>query len=243
LHKTIFCAQKQDLLQDDFMPASLQRTSLASQAYEALRSSIVSGQLQPGEKLKIDVLRQSHALSSSPLREALNRLVADGLVTADEGKGFRASEISTDDLRDLTTCRTIQEVGAFGAAIERGDDAWEAHVVGSFHQLQKIEIQISQGLATRDDVWTDRHKTFHMALIAACGSERLAASCANLFDQSERYRRLSAGVRERPRDTVGEHQTLVQCVLQRDPQKGRELLRQHIEKTTENLLLFFEQRR
>lgn len=208
---------------------------LAAQAYQALRSSIISCTLAPGEKLKLGTLQKAHKFSSSPLREALNRLVAEGLVTNDERKGFRAASMSVADLADLTLCRTVEEANAFELSVRHGDDAWEAEVVASFHRLEKLERQINQGKAARDDKWTELHKAFHVTLISACGSERLIRSCENHFDQSERYRRLSAKVRGQARNTVSEHKALMECVLNRTPEKARKLLIEHIEKTSANV--------
>jgi DNA-binding GntR family transcriptional regulator len=219
---------------------AVRNNPLAAQAYEALRSSIITCELAPGMRLKLDTLQKTHKFSSSPLREALNRLVAEGLVTNDERKGFRAATMSAADLADLTLCRTLEEAGAFELSVKHGDDAWEARVVASFHRLEKLERQINQGQAARDDKWTELHKAFHIALISACGSERLIRNCENHFDQSERYRRLSARVRGKPRNTVLEHKALMECVLKRKPEKARALLIEHIEKTSANVARYFK---
>ncbi|MDT2022627.1 FCD domain-containing protein [Methylocella sp. CPCC 101449] len=215
---------------------------LASQAYETLRASIIACEISPGEKLKIDALQKVHKFSSSPLREALNRLVAEGLVTSDDRRGFRTAPMTSADLNDLTRCRTIQEAAAFELAIQHGDDAWEASVVAAFHQLEKVERQINRGEAQRDDRWTHLHKTFHIALISACQSERLISACENHFDQSERYRRLSASVRSKSRNTVAEHKALVDCALRRDAAKARTLIVDHIEKTAANVARYLKEK-
>src|SRR5882757_8492874 len=76
--------------------------SLAERAYRIIRQQILRAEIPPGEKLKIEVLEREHALSSSPLREALNRLVAEKLVVADNNRGFREASISADEMRDIT---------------------------------------------------------------------------------------------------------------------------------------------
>ena len=74
--------------------------SLVNQGYAALRSGIVRGTYPPGVRLKLDTLQQALGVSSSPLREALNRLVAEGLVEVEEGRGFRAAQISAKEFGD-----------------------------------------------------------------------------------------------------------------------------------------------
>lgn len=210
------------------------KTPLSEQAYQIIRGRILRGITVAGEKLKIDDLQRDLEISSSPLREALNRLVAENLVTADERRGFRAAPVTIGDLMDLTTMRIVVEPGALEASMKAGSDAWESQVVAAFYRLDRIERRIAAGKASRDDEWTARHKEFHLSLISACGSERLTALCAKLFDQSERYRRLSASLRHKPRKTASEHKKLMEAALSRHP-SAASLLRRHIELTAKHV--------
>ena len=206
---------------------------LSEQAYHLIRDGILSGAIAAGEKLKIDLLQRDYRISSSPLREALNRLVAESLVIADERRGFRAAPVTAKDLMDLTAIRLVVEPGALEASIKNGSDVWEAQVVAAFYRLDRIEQKIVSGQMTRDDEWTARHKDFHMSLVSACGSERLIELCSKLFDQSERYRRLSASLRQKPRKTSDEHRNLMDAALSRGP--AMLLLRDHIARTAEHV--------
>ncbi|MFN3348878.1 GntR family transcriptional regulator [Pseudorhodoplanes sp.] len=204
---------------------------LTEHAYRLLRDRILRKSLVGGEKLKLDELQREYRLSSSPLREALNRLVAENLVIADDRRGFRAAPTTIEDLEDLTSIRIIVEPGALAASMRLGSDDWEARVVAAYHRLDLIERRIAAGELQRDDDWTERHKAFHISLASACGSGRLVELCSKLFDQSERYRRLSASLRRKPRNTIGEHTKLMEAALARD-EAAPVLLREHIERTT-----------
>ena len=208
---------------------------LSEQAYQLIRERILRGAIAAGEKLKIDALQRDHHISSSPLREALNRLVAESLVIADERRGFRAAPVTAKDLMDLTAMRLVVEPGALEASINNGSDVWEAQVVAAFYRLDRIEQKIASGEKPRDDEWTARHKDFHLSLVSACGSERLIELCSKLFDQSERYRRLSASLRQKPRNTSHEHRQLMEAALSREPAAVLQL-RGHIERTAEHVL-------
>ena len=208
---------------------------LSEQAYQLIRDRILRGTIAAGEKLKIDVLQRDYQFSSSPLREALNRLVAENLVVADERRGFRAAPVTAKDLMDLTAMRLVVEPGALQASIANGSDVWEAQVVAAFYRLDRIERKIAAGEMARDDEWTARHKDFHMSLVSACGSDRLVELCSKLFDQSERYRRLSASLRQKPRNTSEEHQKLMEAALSR-ASGAVALLRDHIERTAEHVV-------
>ena len=208
---------------------------LSEQAYLLIRQDILSGKIPAGEKLKIDVLQREYNFSSSPLREALNRLVGENLVVADERRGFRAAPLTAKDLIDLTAMRLVIETGALAASIQKGSDAWEGQVVAAFYRLDRIERRIALGETSRDDEWTSRHKEFHMSLVLACGSDRLIGLCAKLFDQSERYRRLSASLRQKPRNTMDEHREIMETALARNAQ-AVEKLRDHIDRTADHVL-------
>ena len=210
------------------------RLPLSEQAYQIIRDRILRGTTVAGEKLKIDVLQRDLEISSSPLREALNRLAAENLVVADERRGFRAAPVTISDLTDLTVMRVVVEPGALVASMKAGSDAWESQVVAAFYRLDRIERRITAGQMARDDEWTSRHKEFHISLISACRSERLVALCSRLFDQSERYRRLSASLRQKSRNTTSEHKKLMEAALSRDPGAAT-LLRQHIELTAKHV--------
>ena len=208
---------------------------LSEQAYQLIRDDILSGVIAAGGKLKIDALQRGYQISSSPLREALNRLVGESLVVADERRGFRAAPLTAKDLMDLTAMRLVVETGALDASIQQGSDAWEGQVVAAFYRLDRIERRIALGEMPRDDEWTSRHKDFHMSLVSACGSVRLIELCSKLFDQSERYRRLSASLRQQARNTVDEHRDIMEAALARDPAAVGKL-RGHIDRTAEHVL-------
>src|SRR5262245_21671231 len=112
---------------------------LVDKAFQRLRQDVLSGTFGAGMKLKVEELQEAYGYSSSPLREALSRLSQEGLVKADERRGFRVAPLSLDDLRDITRMRLMLDVPALGEAIEHGDDAWEASIVAAFYRLEKVE--------------------------------------------------------------------------------------------------------
>lgn len=208
---------------------------LGEQAFRILRRQILHGDLPPGSKLKLEELQRSTGLSSSPLREALNRLAVEGLVQAHDNRGFRAASISPADLHDVYTLRRVVEVAALERSMADGDDAWEAAALAAFHRLERVEARITSGLLALNDEWTERHRDFHLALYAACGSPRQLALIGQLFDQAERYRRLSARHRDEPRNKVGEHRALMDLALARKGEAACKALVEHMDKTEANV--------
>ncbi|RYF63001.1 MAG: GntR family transcriptional regulator, partial [Comamonadaceae bacterium] len=137
---------------------------LGDQAFGRLRQGVLAGEFAAGAKLKIEELQAAYGFSSSPLREALSRLAQEGLVRADERRGFRVAAISAQDLADITHMRTMIDVRALRESILHGDDAWEARVVGAYHRLERIEARLGDGPVILDDGWSQLHRSFHLAL-------------------------------------------------------------------------------
>lgn len=202
-------------------------------ALTKMKKAIVCCELAPGEKLKVAELSKIYGLSSSPIREALNRLTQDGVVEASDNKGFRVAPISTADFRDITRMRCLLECEALSDAIRYGDDSWEADVLGAFHRLNLMEKKLGSGVLVLDDEWSARHKAFHFSLFGACPSPLLLKMIDSLFDRAERYRRYSAKQRIRQRHKGNEHQELMDAALSRDSDKAVTLLRNHIQDTLE----------
>jgi DNA-binding GntR family transcriptional regulator len=209
--------------------------TLTEQAFQRLRRDVINGIHAPQVKLKVDELQAAYGYSSSPLREALSRLSQEGLVQMDDRRGFRVMPISSDDLGDLTHMRLMVEVPALRAAIEVGDDGWEAAVVAAAHRLERVEAQLGDGQLVLDDAWSQLHRDFHMGLLAGCPSKRQVALCASLFDQAERYRRFSARYRVASRAKNREHKRLLKAVLARDADTACALLAEHVQGTQRNV--------
>lgn len=210
---------------------------LTEVAFRRLRWDVLAGTFQAGNKLKLEELQEQYGLSSSPLREALSRLAQEGLVRADERRGFRVAPLSLADLSDITRMRLMLDTEALGSAIDSGDDEWEGALVAAFHRLEKVEGKLTDGPVLLNDEWSELHRVFHAALIGACTSARLKMWSASLFDQAERYRRVSARLRQTARRKTNEHRKIMDATLRRDRDTACELLADHIRGTQKNVEL------
>ena len=208
---------------------------LVDQAFQRLRHDVLTGTFAGGTKLKVEELQTAYGFSSSPLREALSRLSQEGLVRADERRGFRVAALSPEDLGDITRMRLMLDVQALHEAIEHGDDAWEAAIVAAYYRLEKVESRLPEGPVILDEEWSTLHRDFHAALLAACPSQRQLAWSASLFDQAERYRRFSARYRKAARRKSNEHKRIMDATLRRDAETACALLSDHILGTQRNV--------
>jgi DNA-binding GntR family transcriptional regulator len=203
----------------------------SDRAYAAIRARILLGDLPPGEKLRVEALQRDLSLSSTPVREALNRLTSERLVSFEENRGFRTVPLLAADLRDIIRLRIVVEADALRDAIAHGDDAWEAGIVSADYRLTQYEKRNR----TSGEDWTALHKAFHLSLLAACSYPRLLALCNQLFDETERYRRFAVRVGLPKREVGVEHALMMQAVLQRDADQACRLLTEHITGTADRV--------
>lgn len=211
-------------------------SSLTQGAYERLRADLLACRLLPGARLKINDLCQSLQVSLSAVREALARLTAEGLVVAEPQRGFRVAPISAAELHDLTQVRTQIEGACLYRAIAAGDVAWETRVVAAHHRLTRTPERQPGDPRRMNEDWSAAHDAFHEALTSACDSPWLLRLRRILYDQTERYRRLSVPLAETTRDIGGEHRAIMQAVLARDAADASTLLGRHFALTTSVLL-------
>ena len=204
---------------------------VAERAYRALRQAIVRGDFEPGMRLRVEELSRRFSVSSSPVREALNRLSEQGLVRALENRGFRVAPLTAAGVSDLARVRTLVECEALRDAIVHGTDAWESQAVAAGHALGLAERRLGDQPRTLDDDWAARHRAFHLSLYAGCTSPLLLDMADVLFDNAERYRRWAARWRQTPRHKHDEHQQLLAAAISRDTNRAVELLRTHITHT------------
>jgi len=201
-----------------------------------LRAAILRGEIAPGAKLKLEDLRERFGVSLSPLREALSRLAAEGLVLAESQRGYRLPEVSGERLAEVITLRCQLEPFALAESIRRGSDEWEERLVAVFHRLSKIERGEQRAARARVENWEKAHREFHEALISACGMPILLQFCSVLNDFSDRYRRLFLARNPLDRNVHGEHRAILDAALARKAARAAALLRRHVERTGANVL-------
>lgn len=206
--------------------------TLASTVYEQLRSDILAGHLQPGSKLRLHELKQHYNAGNSPIREALNRLLANGMVVREENRGFRVSPASIEELQELIRTRCWLETIALRESIRRGDARWEERVVVAFHWLSQVTRSGNEP-TYGSPTWEEHHRQFHLSLLSACGSNILLGYCTDLFEQTLRYRNLAAVVAYRERHELEEHRAIYDAVIRRDADEAVRLLTAHYQVTAD----------
>jgi DNA-binding GntR family transcriptional regulator len=202
--------------------------TLFEAAYRQLRRDIINGRYRPGEKLRVEHLKDIYQVSGGTLREALALLVSDSLVVSQGQRGFRVAPLSLTDLEDLTQTRVLLECTSLRSSIALGDDAWEASVVSAFHKLSRAEERLKDDPKGTFDEWEKCNREFHAALVSACPSWWLHRLRTLLYQQTERYRRLSAVNGPPPDDVHDEHREIFEAAIKRDTQRAVAALEAHI---------------
>jgi len=200
----------------------------------ALREEILDGKLRPGDRLHIDDTRRRFHVSLSPLREALSRLSVEGLVVAEDQRGFRVAPVSVENCREVTRLRCMLETMALREAITKAEPAWRQEVCSAWEALERC----SHG--PRDAIWERTHEDFHITLIGGCRLPMLVDFIVGLHNRSDRYRRLFLRKREPDRNALSEHESIVLAALDGEAELAAALLGQHIRRTGAKVVEFIE---
>lgn len=220
------------------IPKRKGRMTTSSRIYDTLRQDLVNGRFEAGEKVAISSLKARYDVGLSPLREALNRLAAYGLLIQENQRGFRVPRLDRDELDDIAGMRRELEGMALERAIARGDAEWESELLAAAHRLKRADQAPESG-----DEWERLHGRFHRTLVAPCGSAWLLRFIEQLHDQFDRYRRLAPEAPEVRRVLDAQHGELVALALERDAQGARALMDDHIQRSYEVALGSFSRGR
>jgi DNA-binding GntR family transcriptional regulator len=188
--------------------------------YMELRRSIILGHRQSGERLDPDALAENYGTSVTPVRDALQMLSQEGLVTIKPRSGYFVTHTTLKQLRDMLELREILEV----AAIER------AATRISEEQLEELE-HVHGGYTGGDDESTDRYayenKRFHCLIARASGNQELEEMLGRLHDRLARYMVLVSASEMLEHG----HARLIEALRTRDPAKARRMMLDELNQT------------
>lgn len=216
------------------LPSSIEGsvgTTRASAVYERLRADITHGVLEPGSKLRVTAMCQRYAVGASPLREALSRLSAEGLVDRTEQRGFNVTALKWDELPILTDSRAQLESLALRESINARDTTWEHELVLLVHQLARTPRSLAPDHYIPNPQWEALHRAFHKVLLARCPSRWMRGFCDNLADEAYRFRQVAAGQHFASRNEHAEHVAIFEAAIAGDADQAVELLVQHYMRT------------
>jgi DNA-binding GntR family transcriptional regulator len=191
--------------------------------YLRVRNAILDGELAPGAVMSQVALAQELGISRTPLREALRMLQSERLVEAEPNRRVRVAPMSPGDLEQLCVARVTLEAEAMRLSVGRLSSEDVAHLEGYMAEMAHF--------ADAEDYrrWTVPHRNFHRALTAPAG-ERINDLLGQLFDHTERYRRLHVGHGPTPWATAG-HREILDAVKAGERERSAGLLASHYART------------
>jgi DNA-binding GntR family transcriptional regulator len=211
-------------------PDRLHVVSVVDRVYAVLRERILSGDLPHHAKLRQEDLAAELGVSRTPVREALGRLAADGLVELLPNRGARVADITTEDMRGSYEARLIIEPAAAALAAARHDAAALAAMRRAIdaHRVAIGDVQAAFA-ANRD---------FHLALVTASGNQFLLRFVEHLW-----ARRFGLRIYEEQRGSVDliamdadQHEAIADAVQRGDSAGAEQLTRAHIDRAMRVLL-------
>jgi DNA-binding GntR family transcriptional regulator len=217
--------------------SALPRQTLVETAVSALRQRILRGEFKDGEPLNQVAIAREYDISRIPLREAMRRLEAGGLLIFHPGKGAVVSSLSLEQIREVVDLRSTIEPDLLGRAIphQTSSDVEEARGI-----LDQFEAALKQGDVA---VWGELNWRFHSTLYAPSGRRLTMEFLQRLHHIDQRYARVQIALTKWERRAAREHRQLLAVCVKREQRKAATLLKDHILSAGHALIRIIEEKR
>ena len=205
---------------------------LSQKVYQTLKKEIVKGFLKPGSKLSENQLAREMHVSRTPVREAMRKLTAEGLIKTNPNKTMTVSEVSLVDMKEVLLVRGALEGLAASIAAKRISSQ-------EIDKLEKIVAQMGLYLFTTKEhlsSYCEVDDQFHDLILSICGNKWIIKVRENLSNFIYRYRVMSLSVPERLKCSLEEHQAIMESLKKRNSEEANRLSQIHMENTIINIL-------
>jgi DNA-binding GntR family transcriptional regulator len=214
---------------DDHL-AKITRESTASVIARQLRNAIIHGSIQPGAQLGEAELANRLGVSRGPLREAMQRLVQEGLLRSEPNRGLFVIELTADDVEDIYLARAAVERAAVTAILD-GDPTRCVAALRKSHEVMTRAAKRADAAAL-----SDADLSFHQALVAEADSPRLKRMHDTLLAETRMCLTALELTDYLPIDVVAEHGEIVDAIEGRDRRRLERLLASHTEDALNRLV-------
>ncbi len=209
------------------MTRKVVQTSLTDQIVAELRRQILNGQLPEGTSLRQEKFAAELGVSRVPLREAIRKLEAEGLLVSELHKGTVVSSLSLDELEELFAIRVRLETWLFELAIPKMTEA-------DFTLAADLIDEASRTGAVEN--WGELNWRFHEALYRPSGSTIALRLLKTVHDNALRYVNLQLHVAQDVERELSDHHGILAYARLRDVRRGVDMLRGHIQRVSRNLV-------
>ena len=206
------------------------RGTRADAAYARIKAKILRCEFDPGGLLTESGLARELRTTKMPVREALSRLVQEGLVRSIPRKGYEVDPVTLRDARDLFELRLAVEPLSVELAASRIDERALARLA----ELCEVTCDPKDLASVRE--FTDRHREFHLLITNACGNGKLIDVVRRVLEESDRLVYLGLLRLDRDASLGAAHRELLEALEQRDGQAARRIAIDTVLKTRDELL-------
>lgn len=203
-------------------------TAAHDEAYAHILAALRSGRYRTGERLIAETIATEIGTSRMPVREALRRLAAEGLVTLRANRGATVNAPDTKEMQEVFEMRAVLEGLAVRLAVPR-------LTPGDLRQLEML-LQDMEPQSELQADWTSAHRRFHEALCARSESPRLMRQIASLHSVVEPHMRVWASMEGRHVGTREHHESLLEIIRRGDPEACEQAMRLHVMATVPDLM-------
>jgi len=204
------------------------------EAYARLKEAILSLELRPGQPVLEKEWARRLGMSRTPVREALQRLEYEGLVTHDRQRGWFVYSLALDDIRQIFDIKFALEGLAARRAAERITEEQAARLRRALASLAEV---------TQDhdlDAWHVADQAFHQVLFEAAGNVRLQQAIQSLNSQMHRIRAGHLALEGRMDRSLEEHRALTEAILSGDGRAAEETMQAHLRDVRDSLINVLE---
>ncbi len=170
--------------------APVEVSSVLEVAYRQLRDSIMSGHFPPGEHVRQEDVARRLGISRGPAREALNRLVAEGMVKLLPRRGYVVEALDPAEVEDIFEMRAMLEERAGYLATKKRQLVDVASVEELLGQMESVDFDDHDAVPR----WAELNRAFHSRLFESCGRAHLCRTMMVLRDRVERYVRFEMSI-------------------------------------------------
>jgi DNA-binding GntR family transcriptional regulator len=208
------------------------RLSLPDAIRRSLRQQILAGELSPGQALRQDELARRFGVSRVPLREAMSRLEAEGLIVLRPHRGYLVTSLDRDEIMEMFELRMAVEEHAGYVATRVRSAADIAEVAAFLRRMEALDPANGDYLAQ----WARLNQAFHQRLFASSGRRHVVHIADRLRDAVEPYIRMEARMTGQFHEAQMEHRELFVAFEAGYASIVGQLSRQHCQSTLDRLL-------
>ena len=211
-------------------------STIRGQVYELLKEGICAGEYQPGQWLQEGELAEQFSVSRSPVREALRRLAADGLVVEVPNKGVFVREFTPKDIEEIFDLRVMMESYAIDKITEHLTEEMASQLYGCLEELK------SAWNLRNLPAYIEADTQLHDLIIAFSGNSFLVIAYERVHIMIQQFRSFSLLGQKRFDESMEEHQSIVDNIVQRRPEEAKRINSQHLRLAMEQIKKYLSEK-